>query len=83
MNLPEARAASISARSAGEGPCSGGASRPSKMRGDDTMAAAAGLASGTWITSIRKRAELGSSSGSAETQPGSSSAGRTGAEPET
>ena len=40
-------------------------------------------ASGTRITSIRNKAEFGSSLGGAATQPGSSSAGRTGAEPET
>ncbi len=52
------------------------------MRGELTIAACSGCASGTRITSIRKSAEFGSSLGGAPEQPGSSSAGRTGAEPE-
>ena len=52
------------------------------MRGDETMAAAAGLASGTRITSMRKSAEFGSSSGSARLQPSSSLGERTPADPE-
>ena len=53
------------------------------MRGELTMAAAAGFASGTRMTSMRKSAEFGSSSGEPEAHPGSSSSERTGAEPET
>ena len=40
------------------------------MRGELTMAACAGLASGTLMTSIRKRAEFGSWSGASREQPG-------------
>ena len=82
-NAPRARASSTAARSAGEGPCLGGATRPSKIRGELTMAASPGRSSGTRMTSIRKRAVFGSSSGDPVAQPGSSSADRTGAEPET
>ena len=83
MNTPRALARSTSARSSGARPCLGGAFSPSKIRGELTMCAAAGFASGTRMTSIRNSAEFGSSLGGALTHPGSSSAGRTGAEPET
>jgi hypothetical protein len=53
------------------------------MRGELTIAAASGRASGTLITSMRKSAELGSLSGASLTQPGSSLGDRTPAEPET
>ena len=52
------------------------------MRGELTMAAFSGAASGTWMTSMRKRAVFGSSIGPSR-QPGSSSGDRTPAEPET
>ncbi|HLB82300.1 MAG TPA: hypothetical protein VJJ54_04365 [Gemmatimonadales bacterium] len=52
------------------------------MRGELTIAACCGVASGTLMTSIRKRALLGLESGDAATQPGSSVGERTGAEPE-
>ena len=52
------------------------------MRGELTIAAVCGAASGTLITSRRKRALSGSSTGPS-LQPGSSSAERTPAEPET
>ena len=47
------------------------------------MAARSGLASGTLITSIRKRAVFGFSSSEPSEHPASSSAGRTLEEPET
>ncbi len=53
------------------------------MRGEETMAACAGLASGTLMTSMRKSAVVGSSPGARPEQPASSSLGRTGAEPDT
>src|ERR1051325_12011946 len=52
------------------------------MRGELTIAACCGAASGTLMTSIRKRALLGFESGLAATQPGSSLGERTGAAPE-
>ena len=52
------------------------------MRGELTIAACSGCASGTLMTSMRKSAELGSFDGATFTQPGNSLAGRTGAEPE-
>jgi hypothetical protein len=61
----------------------GGAVRSWKMRGELTMCAFVGSASGTWMTSMRKSAEFGSSSGFAPEHPGSSFGDRTGAEPET
>src|SRR5881398_2379137 len=59
-----------------------GAVCESKMRGELTIAACCGAASGTLMTSIRKRALLGFESGLAATQPGSSLGERTGAAPE-
>src|SRR3954463_7975068 len=53
------------------------------MRGEMTIAACSGCASGTLITSMRNRAELGSCDGSALEQPGSSLGDRTGADAET
>ena len=53
------------------------------MRGELTMAAAAGFFTGTLITSMRKSAELGSTSGDSAEQPASSSLERTPADPET
>ena len=52
------------------------------MRGELTIAARSGCASGTLITSMRKSAELGSSSGIALEQLASSFGERTLAEPE-
>jgi hypothetical protein len=52
------------------------------MRGELTMAACSGAASGTLITSMRNSAVFGSSCG-ASRQPGSSSADRTRDEPDT
>ena len=80
---PRARAASISRWSSGARPWRGGSTRSLKMRGELTMAACAGFASGTLITSMRKSAELWSLSGVSRTQPGSSLGERTPAEPET
>ena len=56
---------------------------PAKTRAAVTMRAVCGAASGIWMTSIRNSDEFGSSSGDSAEQPGSSSAGRTPAEPET
>jgi len=84
---PRACAASASrvavAKSAGLAPCIGGSTKASKRRGRFTMLACSGWASGTRMISIRKRAEAVSCSGSADEHPASSSAGRTGAWPET
>src|SRR5437660_735550 len=63
--------------------CVGGAARESKIRGEATMAACCGVASGTLITSIRNSELLGFESGDSRTQPASSLGERTGAEPET
>ena len=52
------------------------------MRGELTIAACSGCASGTLMTSIRNSADVGSSDGGALTHPASSLAGRTPAEPE-
>ena len=51
--------------------------------GELTMAARSGLASGTRMTSMRKSAELGSSSGAAPEHPASSEGERTPADPDT
>src|SRR5690348_17274557 len=87
VNPPLARhsAASLAeaAMSSGISPCRGGAVRPLKMRGELTMAACSGCATGTLITSMRNRALLGFESGAAATQPGSSLGERTGADPDT
>ena len=82
MNAPRAFACSISIASAGDPPCTGGATRSLKIRGEEVIAARSGCASGTLMTSIRNRAEFGSSSGDALTHPGSSSAERTEEDPE-
>ncbi len=52
------------------------------MRGLLTIRACSGAASGTRTTSMRKSAELGSSSGSLSEHPASSLGERTGAAPE-
>ncbi len=70
------------ATSSGASPCRAGATRPVKIRGELTIAACSGRASGTLMTSIRNSAELGSFSGLASTHPGSSFGDRTPAEPE-
>jgi hypothetical protein len=54
-----------------------------KMRGSLTTRASWGAASGTRITSMRKYAVFGSSSGSGSEQPASSAPGRTVLVPET
>jgi hypothetical protein len=82
-NAPRALGRSISARSAGAGPCAAARPGPSKMRGELTIAARFGFGERHRITSMRKSAEFGSSLGGPATQPGSSASGRTGAEPET
>ena len=69
--------------SPGASPCLGGATRSWKILGELTTAAASGLSSGTRITSMRKSAELGSSSGENAEHPASSSEGRTVDEPDT
>jgi hypothetical protein len=83
---PRARAAATACRcasmSAGAAPWRGGACRPLKMRGELTMAADAGFASGTLMTSMRNSAEFGSLAGAAAEHPGSSASERTFAEPE-
>ena len=63
-------------------PCVGGAVRSLKIRGELTIAARSGCASGTLMTSIRNRADLGSSIGPLR-HPGSSVGERTPADPET
>src|SRR5688500_17573656 len=59
----------------------GGGASPWKMRGLVTMAAAAGLASGTFTTSMRKR-DVSGSPYAPSLQPGSSWSDRTADEPE-
>ena len=68
--------------SSGASPCRGGATRSLKMRGELTIAACSGCASGTLMTSMRKSAEFGFTSGVSRTQPGSSFGERMPAEPE-
>ena len=82
VKAPLAFAAASSAMSAEAGPWRGGATRLAKIRGELTMAACSGWASGTLITSIRNSAVVESWSGVTPTQPGSSLGERTGAEPE-
>ena len=53
------------------------------MRGEVTIFACSGCASGTLITSMRNSDEFGSLSGASLEQPGSSFGERTPAEPET
>ena len=53
------------------------------MRGELTIFAAAGLASGTWMTSMRNSAVFGSYVIGRPEHPGSSLGERTGAEPDT
>jgi hypothetical protein len=81
--LAAASAAALAAASSGVSPWRAGAVSPLKMRGEVTIAAAFGLASGTLMTSMRKSAEFGFWSGAWRTQPGSSLGERTLAEPET
>ena len=83
MNAPRALAAATSALSCGAEPCDSTAARSLKMRGELTIAACSGCASGTLMTSMRKRAVLGSCSGLAFEQPANSLGDRAGAEPET
>ena len=56
---PPAPSASA-AMSSGASPCFGGATRSLKIRGELTIAACSGCASGTLMTSMRNSAELGS-----------------------
>ena len=53
------------------------------MRGELTIRACSGCASGTWITSIRNNVVLGFESTGAAEHPGSSLGERTGADPDT
>ena len=53
------------------------------MRGELTIAAVCGAASGTLMTSMRNSELFGFESGDCRTQPGNSDGERTGAEPET
>src|SRR3954451_13167949 len=80
--LASATFLAFSMLSAGPSPCLGGATRLSKIRGELTMAACSGCASGILMTSMRNQAELGSLVGIAATQPDSSLEDRTGEEPE-
>src|SRR6476620_10640301 len=66
---PCALAALIIATSSGAEPCVLGCVRSLKMRGELTIAACSGWASGILMTSMRKSAELGFCSGIALTQP--------------
>ena len=68
--------------SAGVSPWRRGAVRSLKIRGELTMAACSGWASGTLMTSIRNSAELGSFEGIPLVHPGSSFDDRTREEPE-
>ena len=80
MKAPPARSATAfasAAMSSGVSPCSGGAVRSLKIRGELTIAACSGCASGTLMTSMRNSAEFGSLSGAAFTHPGSSLGDRT------
>src|SRR5689334_5385681 len=87
MNPPVARAESTKrfalATSSSVGPCDGVTLRPEKMLARFTTAAVAGLASGTLMTSILQRAELGFESGRSRTQPGNSVGERIWADPDT
>src|SRR2546421_11740808 len=58
-----------------------GAVSESKLRGELTISACCGAASGTLITSMRQRALLGFESGGVVTQPGSAVGVRTGPAP--
>jgi hypothetical protein len=60
MKSPRARAARTSSISACDAPCVAGAVRSLKMRGELTIAACSGCASGTLITSMRNFTEFGS-----------------------
>jgi len=74
-----ARAAASTASRSG---LRGATGKPLKIRGELTIAAVSGFANGTLMTSRRKRAELGSSI-PPSAQPGTSSAERTPAVPDT
>ncbi len=86
MNFPAALASAISfasaALSAGVSPCAFGATRLSKIRGELTIAACSGWATGTLMTSMRNQAVLGSCDGIAAVHPASSLGERTADEPE-
>src|SRR6266566_5199153 len=69
--------------SSGVSPCERAWVRSLKIRGELTIRACSGCASGTWITSIRNNAELGFESGGALEHPASSLGDRTGADPDT
>src|SRR6476469_3198577 len=79
---PEAWAFAVAAMSSLVSPCSGAAVRSLKIRGELTMAACSGCASGTLMTSIRNSAEFESTDGSVQTHPASSLGERTLEEPE-
>ena len=82
LALASATSFLCSAMSSGVSPCFGGSTRSWKIRGELTIAACSGCATGTLMTSIRNRAEFGSCDGIAATQPGSSLSERTCEEPE-
>jgi len=82
-SLREELAVAAAALSAAVSPWRGGAARSWKMRGELTIAARSGCATGTLITSMRNSAVFGSCDGSASEQPASSLDERTPAEPET
>jgi len=82
-NHPLANEWAIVCDAPGFSACLAGAVRSLKIRGELTMRACAGAANGTRITSMRKSAVLGSSSGCPLEQPASSLGERTPALPET
>src|SRR5437764_15497598 len=82
--LARASAATLACRATSSGASAwvAGAVSESKMRGELTMAACCGAASGTLMTSIRKRALLGFEAGDRATQPGVPVGDRTWAAPD-
>ena len=78
----ESAARLAAARSCLVSPWRGGASRSLKIRGELTIAACSGCATGTLMTSIRNSAEFGSSDGSESVHPASSLDERTREVPE-
>ena len=87
VNPPTARAESAAlaaaAMSSGVSACVAASVRSWKIRGELTMLASSGWASGTLMTSIRNRAEFGFESGARREQPASSLGERTPADPDT
>ena len=76
-----AAAFAASSMSCGISGCDFASVRSLKIRAEFTIAACSGCASGTLMTSIRKRAEFGSWPGASVEQPASSLGERTPAEP--